>query len=103
MKSPIEIWRNGQQKHSLIGLKGTLVTWTKIPNPTQGFEFQSPIYAGIIELQENKQKTRMALQIVDVNDEQNLQNNPEVITVIRKGANSAPDGIIEYVIKAKLV
>ena len=99
MISPVKIWRNQKKIRELLGREGTIVTWTKIFVPPEGFESQAPYVVAIVELGNNIHCTA---QLVDF-DEKHLKIGQKVRTILRKTRNPGDEGVIPYGIKFKPV
>ncbi len=92
-----ETWRQHKILHKYLNKKGKLLVWTKITVPPSGFEDFIPYYSGIVQFEEGE---KLPVQIVDFKEEQ-LVENVEVITVIRRGKKVTTSDIIEYTVKVK--
>lgn len=79
--------------------KGTLISWTVSYQVRAGFEKASPMYIGLIKLDEG---IEIVAPLTDV-DEENLKENARVETTIRKIRSDSTNGLIEYGIKFRLV
>ena len=99
MISPVKIWRNQKKIRELLGKEGTIVTWTKIFVPPEGFESQAPYVVAIAKLADKSFRTA---QLVDY-DEKNLKIGQRVRTILRKTRNPGEEGVIPYGIKFKPV
>lgn len=92
----VEIWRNSKKLSDLLNKKGRILTWTKITTPSQGYESQTPYVVALVELETGQ---KLPLQVIDFQAE--LKVNQKILTVIRRLKQPAPEGVIEYGIKAK--
>jgi len=97
MMSPVKIWRNQKNYTRLIGKVGTIVSWTIIRVPPEGFSEQAPYPLAIVLLVDN---TRIAAQVVDW-EAKDLHTKQRVITVVRRTIDTTVDGVIPYGIKVK--
>lgn len=97
MNSPVQIWRQHQNLKNYLGKKGKLLVWTKILVAPSGFEHQVPYLVGIVQFAD---KSKLPVQIVDC-EEEDLNLNQKVITVIRKIGKPRVENVIEYGIKVK--
>lgn len=97
MISPVKIWRNQKHYSQLVGKTGSIVAWTMIRVPPDGFCDQAPYPLAVIVLDEG---TRITAQVVDWEEEQ-LHTKQKVITVIRRTIDTTADGVIPYGIKVK--
>lgn len=97
MISPVKIWRNQKHFTKLVGKTGTIISWTMIRVPPEGFSEQAPYPLALVAFRDG---TRIMVQIVDY-DQEHLHANQRVITVIRRTIEEAADGVIPYGIKAK--
>ncbi|MCH8908082.1 MAG: Zn-ribbon domain-containing OB-fold protein [Candidatus Heimdallarchaeota archaeon] len=77
--------------------EGTIVEWTKIHEPATGFEMFTPIYYGIIELQEG---VRTSVQFTSITDESKLKPGMKTKMVFRKLFSDGDQGIVTYGFKA---
>lgn len=95
--SPVKIWRNQKHFVKLIGKTGSIISWTMIRVPPDGFSDQAPYPLAVVHLDSGMQITA---QIVDWEQEQ-LKTNQKVTTVIRRTIDATADGVIPYGIKVK--
>lgn len=95
--SPVKIWRNQKHFVKLIGKSGSIVSWTIIRVPPDGFSEQAPYPLAVVRLDHG---TQITAQIVDWETEQ-LKTNQKVLTVVRRTIDAAADGVIPYGIKVK--
>jgi uncharacterized OB-fold protein len=77
--------------------RGKIVEWTKIHDPARGFEMYTPIYYGIIKLEEG---IKMSVQFTGINEESDLESGNEVKMVFRKLFEDGDQGIVTYGFKA---
>lgn len=96
MKSPVKLWRNQKKVRDLVGLVGTVVSWTTIRVPPAGFSDQAPYVVALVALG----RRRIMAQLVDV-DLSSVSVGLRVITVVRRVTKPSQDGIIPYGIKVK--
>lgn len=99
INNPPRVWRHHKELHKYLGKKGKIVVWTKVFVAPEGFEHESPYISAIIEFRDKK---RMALQVVDI-DEQDIEKEQAVVVIVRRIGKATPDGLIEYGLKAKPV
>jgi len=78
--------------------KGKLVEWTKIHEPASGFEMFTPMYYGIVELDEG---IRISVQITSVRDESKMIPGMKTKMVFRKLFSDGEQGIVTYGFKAQ--
>lgn len=97
MQSPVKIWRNQKNIAPLVGVSGTILSWTLIRVPPGDFTDQAPYPVVLISLPNGK---RLTCQLVDYNESQ-LVAGQKVITIIRRVTRPDPDGVIPYGIKVK--
>lgn len=97
MSSPIKSWRNNKNKYQYLDKLGKIVCLTKIYTATADFSKEVPYSVGIIEFED---KEKIAGQIVNENEKE-IKTGDRVIGIIRKGRETANDGIIEYLVKFK--
>ena len=95
MVSPVKIWRNQQKISDMLGATGTLLTWTLVRMPPDGFAEQAPYVVGIIECESG---IKIPVQIVDC-DPDTLKKGLIVRLIIRRVREADPDGIIPYGLK----
>ncbi|MCJ7739788.1 OB-fold domain-containing protein [Candidatus Microgenomates bacterium] len=95
MISPVKIWRNQKRIRQLLGLKGKIVSFTKIFVPPAGFEAQAPYIVALVKLANGQNFTA---QLVDWEDK-HLQIGQKVKTVLRKTRDPGEEGIIPYGVK----
>lgn len=95
--SPVKIWRNQKFTRNLLGLSGSIVSWTKIHVPPLGFKSQAPYIVVVIELFHRKRAT---VQLVDW-QEKHLKIGQKVITILRKTKDADDEGVIPYGIKCR--
>jgi len=95
MLSPVKIWRNQKKVASLIGKKGTIVSWTFIRVPPADFSSLAPYQVALIVFDEGGS---MMAQVVDC-ETKHLKKGQRVITVIRRVTKASDDGVIPYGIK----
>lgn len=96
MLSPVKIWRNQKKIASLIGKKGSIVSWTFIRVPPANFSNLAPYPVVLIALDDGNS---MMAQLVD-SEEKHLVKGQRVVTVVRRVTKSTDDGVIPYGIKA---
>jgi len=97
MISPIKIWRRQKEIRKVLGLKGKILTWTKIFTPGSDFKKYAPYPVVLVELES---KEKVYGQLVD-GDDIDLKIGAEVISVLRKVRAASDDGVIAYGIKFK--
>lgn len=97
MISPVKIWRNQRKIQLLLGLKGKIVSFSKVYVPPQGFESQAPYVVVLVKLDRGINYTA---QFVDCSEE-NIVTGQRVIAVLRRTKNPGEEGIIPYGIKFK--
>lgn len=97
MLSPVKIWRNQKKIAGLLGKRGTVVSWTFIRVPPEGFSSQAPYPVVLVKLEGGE---RIMSQMVDY-DERDLKTGQKVITVLRRIREPGSDEVIPYGIKVK--
>jgi len=97
MKSPVKIWRKQKKDAPILGMKGKVVTWTKIMVAPPKFQAFTPYVVVLVEL-ENKEK--IYGQLVDF-DEKDVVINKKVKTVLRRSSSVSQNDLIEYGVKFK--
>lgn len=85
------------QEHLFEGT-GKLLEWTKIYEPSRGFEIYAPIYYGIVELEEG---IRTSTQLTAIVDENKLKYGMKTQMVFRKLFSDGEQGIVTYGFKAQ--
>lgn len=95
MISPVKIWRRQKEIRSLLGKKGTILSWTKISVPGHEFKKYAPYPVVLVELTNGK---RLYGQLVDYR-ETDLAIGKNVYSILRKVRQTNPDGVIAYGIK----
>lgn len=95
--SPVKIWRNQKHFVKLIGKTGSIISWTMIRVPPDGFSEQAPYPLAVVRLDGG---TQITAQVVDW-EEKDLKTDQKVTTVIRRTIATAADGVIPYGIKVK--
>ena len=73
--------------------RGKLLSWTKVCQVPEGFEDYSPLYFGLVELEDG---TRIVARLTDVLDEP--KEGMEVEAVLRRIRADGSTGLIEYAI-----
>ena len=99
MKSPVTIWRKQKKDAPILGMKGKVVTWTKIMVAPPKFQAFTPYVVVLVEL-ENKEKVYG--QLVDF-EEKDIVINKKVTAVLRRTASVGKNDLIEYGVKFRLV
>ena len=97
MISPVKIWRRQKSTRRLIGLKGKIITWTKIYIAGINFKKNTPYPVILVEL-ENGQ--RAFGQLVDYS-EKDLAIDRPVVSVLRKVRDTSDESVIAYGVKFK--
>jgi len=97
MLSPVKIWRNQKHIASQLGLVGTIISWSLIRVPPDGFNDQAPYPIAIVELENG---SRILSQVVDWKTD-SLKPGQKVKTVVRRTIETTQDGVIPYGIKVK--
>lgn len=99
MISPVKIWRNQKHIASRLGLYGTIISWSLIRVPPDGFSEQAPYPIAVVELVNGM---RITAQVVDW-ERDVLKTGQKVKTVVRRTIETTQDGVIPYGIKVKPV
>jgi uncharacterized OB-fold protein len=97
MVSPVKIWRNQRKIAKLVGKTGTIISWTLIRVPPEGFASYAPYPVVIVKLDGGE---RLTVQLVDWIAE-DLEIGRWVRTVVRKIGEADSEGVLVYGIKAK--
>ncbi len=97
MQSPVKVWRNQKHIAHVIGLTGTIISWTVVRVPPGDFTDQAPYPVVLVDLGEGK---RVTCQLVDY-DDRHITFGQKVILTVRRVTHPDPDGVIPYGIKAK--
>jgi uncharacterized protein len=97
--SPVKIWRNQKKVRILLGIKGEILTWTKVFAPPVGFSSQAPYVVVIAKLDNGINYTA---QLVDY-EESHLRFGQKVVAILRRTKDPGEEGIIPYGIKFKPV
>jgi uncharacterized OB-fold protein len=97
MLSPVKIWRNQKKIRKLLGIRGTLISFTKIFVPPEGFLSQSPYVVAIVKLETGSNYTA---QLVDF-EEKHLKTGQKVKIILRRTREVEEESVIPYGIKFK--
>jgi len=102
MQSPVKLWRNQKSTTNLVGLLGTVETWTIVRVPPAGFSDQAPYAVVLVRL---KSGQSIEAQLVDSYKDSKIDvyKDMNVRTVIRRITHPDSDGVISYGIKVKPV
>ncbi|MBI4137077.1 OB-fold domain-containing protein [Candidatus Roizmanbacteria bacterium] len=92
--SPVKIWRNQSKIRSLLGKRGTIVSFTTVRVPPAGFEDQAPYSVILVQLDEQC----VVGQLVDY-DAKHLRIGQAVVAVLRRVKTPGKEGIIPYGVK----
>ncbi|MFA5135797.1 MAG: OB-fold domain-containing protein [Patescibacteria group bacterium] len=95
--SPIKIWRRQKEIRTLLYKKGTIVSWTMIYTPPDGFAAYAPYPVVLVEFDRNQKAYG---QLVDY-DPRDMHIGKTVISVLRKVRCVSRDDVIAYGIKFK--
>lgn len=98
MISPVKLWRNQRKVRELIGKKGTVISWTIIRVPPQGFETQSPYPVVLVDLGDRREIG----QLVDVVGSE-VKIGQRVKAILRRVRAPDTEGVIQYGIKFRPV
>lgn len=98
----MKLWRNQKSTTSLVGLLGTVETWTIVRVPPAGFSDQAPYAVSLVRL---KSGQSIEVQLVDSYKDGHIDvyKDMNVRTVIRRITHPDSDGVISYGIKVKPV
>ena len=99
MISPVKIWRNQKNISSMLGKRGSILSWTVIRVPPADFMDQAPYVVALIDLDGGG---RIEAQLVDV-DASSVVAGQRVQTIIRRVTRPDHDGVIPYGIKVKQI
>ncbi|MFH0749898.1 MAG: OB-fold domain-containing protein [Candidatus Gottesmanbacteria bacterium] len=97
MISPVKIWRNQKHYAQMVGKTGSIISWTIIRVPPDGFSEQAPYPLAVVQLDDG---LHITAQVVDLESKQ-LHTKQKVITIIRRTIDTTADGVIPYGIKVK--
>ncbi|MEK7577543.1 MAG: OB-fold domain-containing protein [Patescibacteria group bacterium] len=102
MQSPVKLWRNQKSITNLVGLEGTVETWTIIRVPPAGFSDQAPYAVVLVRLETGES---IDAQLVDSYKDSLLfvEKGMRVRALIRRITHPDHDGVITYGIKVKPV
>ena len=99
MSSSVRLWRKQQDDASLLGKRGTIVSWTEIFVAPPKFSKQAPYTIVLVEL-ENSKKVYGQLVDFDLSDR---QIGKQVSSVLRRNGEVDAQEVIEYGVKFKPV
>lgn len=99
MISPVKIWRRQKEIRSILGKRGTVVSFTHIQVPADQFKQYAPYMVAMIELEGGE---RIVGQVVDSGD-RDIKIGSTVMVTLRKIGRSTEDGVIAYGMKFKLL
>ena len=99
MISPVKIWRRQKEIRNYLGLKGTIVTWTKIITPGKDFKKHAPFFVVLVRL-ENGQTACGQLVDCCMNE---VKIGYKAIGILRKVRDGSKEGVISYGLKFKLI
>lgn len=100
MNSPTKIWRDSKKIKDLLGMKGEILTWTKIYAPPQGFEDYTPYFVAIVKLENG---VKIPLQIVDLESDGQIDYGKRIVTIVRRLGKVGKNEVIEYGLKGKII
>lgn len=98
MISPVKLWRNQKNVRDLSGKEGTILSWSIIRVPPEGFGDQAPYALVLVKIDE----THEIGQLVDC-DLTKIAIGQKVKAVVRRVRRPDSDGIIPYGIKFVLL
>ena len=100
MQSPVKLWRNQKSTTRLVGLFGTVETWTIVRVPPAGFSDQAPYAVVLVRLDSGE---FVEAQLVDAYKDGKIDvyKGMKVRAVIRRITHPDSDGVIAYGIKVK--
>jgi len=93
--TPVKIWRRKKNTASLIGKKGTIVSFTTIHVASTGFSTYAPYSVAIVALQNG---TKLIGQMTDC-EADDLVIGKRVVSVLRRSRTEGKKDVISYVIK----
>ncbi len=99
MVSPVKLWRNQKYSRSQLGRTGTIVSWTVIRVPPEGYASQAPYPVVVVELETGE---RVIAQMVDW-EQTHCAVGQKVETILRRIAEPSQDGVIGYGVKVRPV
>ncbi len=97
MISPVNVWRKQKDIRSVLGKKGSVVSWTKVVVAGTDFKLFAPYFVALVELEDGK---KIFGQMVDTSDEK-IAMGKKVLVTLRKVRQPSNEGIIAYGIKFK--
>lgn len=99
MSSPIKAWREQKKVTKFLGLKGTILSVTKVRVPPAGFISDAPYFLAIVQTHNGQ---RLIAQVTDAFGE-NPQIGDKIEIVYRRQKRPDAEGVIYYGIKFRLV
>ncbi len=100
MNSSIKYWRSTKNWPNYLGKTGWVITATQIHSGPEGFEKQSPYWAGIIQLENGE---RVTGQIKLKAQSSKLKAKEKVVGILRKSREVREEAVVEYGVKWKVV
>lgn len=97
MISPVKIWRRQKELRTLLGKKGTILTWTVIYTPGSEFKRYAPFPVAVVKLDSGE---RITASLVDCAKE-DLKIGNKVKVVLRKIREGDHEDVLVYGIKLK--
>ena len=94
-QSPVKIWRKQKIDKKYLGMKGEILSWTKIFIAPSKFSDDTP-YIVLLVLLENNEK--IYGQYVDHEDD-DVKIGKKVETVLRRNGKVEDEAVVEYGIK----
>ena len=95
--SPVKIWRSQKKIQNLLGKVGTIISYSLVYVPPEGFESEAPYPVVLVEFPD---KEKYTAQLVDWG-EKDLKIGQKVQAILRKTRNPGLEGVIPYGIKFK--
>jgi len=95
--SPVKVWRKQKEVNKLLGIRGKVISFSKIHVPPMGFSNQAPYYIALIKFADGTSKMG---QIVEIADSE-MKVGLEVEGIIRRVREVDDEGVIPYGIKFK--
>lgn len=98
MISPVKIWRRQKEIRTIVGKRGTVITWTTIFVAADEFKKRAPFPVVMVELED---KTKAIGELVDFDGKKDVVIGRKVIAILRKTKQGSSEDVIAYGIKFK--
>ena len=96
MTNTIDYWRNSKDTYKLLGLKGKIISFTKINSPRKDMKDTSSYFVALSELENGDNLT---LEVVGGSE--NVKIGDKVEVILRRIKKPLENGIVVYGIKLK--